>query len=80
LKGAQYAAEEISPVLNSACFTPVTSTKATWLSAVYQYSNGVMIPSTQNGVIQPRVASGASTKNYQQMNKWFTTLMTDTFS
>jgi sulfide dehydrogenase [flavocytochrome c] flavoprotein subunit len=80
LKGAQYAAEEISPVLNSACFTPVTSTKATWLSAVYQYSNGVMIPSTQNAVSQPRAATGASTKNYEQMNKWFTTLMTDTFS
>lgn len=80
LKGPQYAAEEISPVLNSACYTPVTSTKATWLSSVYQFSNGAMIPSTQNGVTQPRSASSASRKNYEQMNKWFATLMTDTFS
>ena len=80
LKGNQYALEETSPVLNSACFTPLTSTKATWLSAVYQYSNGVMIPSTQNGFKQPRAALAASTGNYSDMQKWFTTLMGDTFA
>ncbi len=80
LKGSQYAVNEISPVLNSACFTPVTRTQATWLSSVYQYANGVMIPSTQNAVTQPRAALSASTKNYQNMNKWFATLMGDTFS
>ena len=80
LKGNQYALAESSPVLNSACFTPVTSTKATWLSAVYQYSNGTMVPSTQNGFAQPRVATSASTDNYADMNKWFSTLMGDTFA
>lgn len=80
LKGNQYALEETAPVLNSACFTPLTSTKATWLSAVYQYSNGVMVPSTQNGVAQPRVATAASAGNYSDMQKWFTTLMSDTFA
>lgn len=80
LKGNQYALEETAPVLNSACFTPLTSTKATWLSAVYQYSNGIMIPSTQNGFTQPRAATAASTENYSDMQKWFNTLMSDTFA
>lgn len=80
LKGNQYALDETAPVLNSACFTPVTSTMATWLSAVYQYSGGVMVPSTQNNVTQPRAALSASIKNYENMNTWFATLMGDTFS
>ena len=80
LKGASYALEENSPVLNSACFTPVTSTKATWLSAVYQYSNGVMVPSNQNGYSQPRSAVNASKENYADMKKWFSALMGDTFA
>lgn len=80
LKGDAYALAESSPVLNSACFTPVTSTKATWLSAVYQYSNGLMIPSTANGYTQPRAAVAASRGNYSDMEKWFKTLMSDTFA
>lgn len=80
LKGNSYALAESSPVLNSACFTPVTSTTATWLSAVYQYSNGLMVPSTQNGYTQPRTATSASKENYSDMEKWFSTLMGDTFA
>lgn len=80
MKGATFALEETSPVLNSACFTPLTSTKATWLSAVYQYANGIMVPSTANGVTQPRAATSASTGNYEDMEKWFSTLMGDTFA
>ena len=79
LMGSQYALAETSPVLNSACYTPVTSTRATWLSAVYQYANGVMVPSTENGVTQPRVATSATAGNYEDMEKWFATLMGDTF-
>jgi sulfide dehydrogenase [flavocytochrome c] flavoprotein chain len=80
LKGNQYALAETAPVLNSACFTPVTGTKATWLSAVYQYSNGAMVPSMQNGSTQPRAAMTASSDNYSDMEKWFKTLMSDTFA
>lgn len=78
--GNDYALAEPSPVLNSACFTPVTSTKATWLSAVYQYSSGSYIPSTNNTITQPRAATSASTNNYSDMKKWFSTLMTDSFN
>lgn len=82
LKGNQYALAESSPVLNSACFTPLTSSKATWLSAVYQYdpAKGLMVPSTQNGVTQPKVAASATKDNYSDMQKWFSTLMSDTFA
>ena len=80
LKGSAYALEETSPVLNSACYTPVNATKATWLSAVYQYANGVMVPSTQNGATQPMAARSATGDNYEDMEKWFATLMGDTFA
>ena len=80
IKGSLYALEETAPVLNSACYTPLTSTRATWLSAVYQYANGVMVPSTENGITQPRAAASATTGNYGDMEKWFATLMGDTFS
>ena len=80
LLGTSYAVNETSPVLNSACFTPVNSTMASWLSAVYQYSGGAMTPSTANGVTQPRASNGASRGNYKDMEKWFATLMGDSFS
>ena len=80
LLGPQYATEELSPVLNSACFTPLTSSKATWLSAVYQYSGGAMVASGYNGFSQPRAATLATSDNYSDMLKWFSTLMGDTFS
>lgn len=80
LMGSLHALEESTPVLNSACYTPLTSTKATWLSAVYRYSNGTMAPSNLNGITQPRAATKASAENYSDMEKWFRTLMSDTFS
>lgn len=80
LLGNLYAVNETSPVLNSACFTPLNATMASWLSAVYQYSGGVMVPSTANGVAQPRASNGASRGNYKDMEKWFATLMGDSFS
>lgn len=67
-------------VLNSACFTPLNSSLASWLSAVYQYSGGAMLPSTANGVVQPRASNGASRSNYKDMEKWFATLMRDSFA
>jgi NADH dehydrogenase FAD-containing subunit len=71
-----------NPVTNSACFTPITATTATWLSAVYQYD-----ATTQKMVIPPQhnsgkaIAAPAATKeNYEDMLVWFKTLMGDTFS
>ena len=69
-------------VTNSACYTPITATTATWLSAVYQYDPGsrsmVILPQHNNGAAI--AASAATSDNYQDMQRWFTTLMGDTFS
>lgn len=71
-----------SPVTNSACYTPITSTTATWLSAVYQYdaaTKTMMIPLQHNkgGAI---AAPAPTADNYEDMLTWFATLMGDTFS
>ncbi|MBK7592974.1 MAG: NAD(P)/FAD-dependent oxidoreductase [Betaproteobacteria bacterium] len=69
-------------VTNSACYTPITATTATWLSAMYQYD-----PTTRTMVILPQhnngkaiAAAEATSDNYQDMQRWFTTLMGETFS
>mgnify|MGYP006320536053 CR=1 FL=1 len=62
--------------------TRITATLATWLSALYQYD-----PVTKTMVILPQhnnrnaiAASSANSDNYQDMQRWFTTLMGETFS
>jgi sulfide dehydrogenase [flavocytochrome c] flavoprotein chain len=65
-----------SPVTNSSCFTPITKTTASWLSVVYKYQNGIMVPAG-NGVTE---SNGATSENYEDMLKWFNNLMSDTFA
>jgi len=75
------------PVANSACFSPITASTASWLTAVYQYdaadgkmkvaSNGGKI--TFNGVTAtPTEAASITSDNFQDMGTWFKTLMLDT--
>ncbi|HMM87342.1 MAG: FCSD flavin-binding domain-containing protein [Gammaproteobacteria bacterium] len=71
------------PTANSACYSPVSSTLASWLTAVYQYD-----PATGSMVIRDQVtgsaaateAKAASSDNFGKMGKWFKTLMSDTFA
>ena len=52
LRSLQGKAVDPAPVTNSACYTPITATTATWLSAVYQYDaeKGIMkIPARHHG-------------------------------
>ena len=65
------------PITNSSCFTPITKTTASWLSVVYRYDpvTKTMLP-TGNGVTE---SNGATSENYEDMLKWFTNLMADTF-
>ena len=66
------------PMTNSSCFTPITKTTASWLTAVYRYdpvSKTMMV--TGNGITE---SNGANSENYEDMLKWFNNLMTDTFS
>jgi hypothetical protein len=74
-------------VTNSACYTPITLTTATWLSAVYQYDavdKKMAVPSWHIPAIGAPAgaiaATAATTENYQDMLVWFRTLMGDTFS
>jgi hypothetical protein len=74
-------------VTNSACYTPITATTATWLSAGYQYVQGTNPPATGKMAVPIQHNNGtaisapsATTGNYEDMLKWFKTLMADTFA
>ena len=67
-----------SPVTNSSCYSPITADTASWLTAVFGYDalTGTM-----------KVVGGAATEaahrsqdNYEEMFKWFNTLMSDSFA
>ena len=66
-----------SPITNSACYSPITATTASWLSVVYHYdpASKTMVPAAG----QPQEAQSITTGNYSQMKTWFSTLMQDTF-
>lgn len=67
-----------APVTNSACYSPITATTASWLTAVFAYDSQSRtmkaVPASSGE------ASGPSGDNYEQMFKWFRTLMADTFA
>ena len=67
-----------APVTNSACFSTITMTQASWLTAVFQYNPATL------AMAPVAASSGASTgwnsDNFQDMGKWFSTLMGDSFA
>jgi NADPH-dependent 2,4-dienoyl-CoA reductase/sulfur reductase-like enzyme len=71
-------APDPAPVTNSACFSTITMSQASWLTAVFQYD-----PLTR--LMTPvAAASGASagwnSEHFRDMNTWFGSLMSDTFA
>ena len=66
-----------APVTNSACYSPITATTASWLSVVYHYDPVSQTMKAAPG--QPVEAPAITTGNYSQMNTWFKVLMSDTF-
>lgn len=82
-------APDAQPVANSACFSPITASTASWLSAVYQYdpterkmkvaSNGGKIV-VDGAPAVPTEAGAIDSDNFKNMGIWFTTLMGDTLS
>jgi sulfide dehydrogenase [flavocytochrome c] flavoprotein subunit len=75
------------PVANSACFSPITSSTASWLTAVYQFdpADRKMKVASSGGktVINgaPATATEAAainSDNFKDMGTWFQTLMGDT--
>ena len=71
-------APDPAPVTNSACYSTITMSQASWLTAVFQYdtANGRM-----KGVAAGSAASiGWSKDHFDEMNTWFKALMADSFS
>jgi sulfide dehydrogenase [flavocytochrome c] flavoprotein chain len=74
-----------SPVANSACYSPITRSTASWLTAVYQYDAAAtkMMVAANGGLTAGAgavEASTISTRNYNQMFTWFYSLMGDSFA
>jgi len=64
-----------APVTNSACYSPITASTASWLSGVYQYD-----PASGTMKLSKLAASaGATNRNYEDMSTWFNALMQDSF-
>lgn len=67
-----------NPKTNSACYSPISTTQASWLTAVYEYDS-----TTKNMKAVAKgnypVSGAASTKNYSKMFEWSTNLFADTF-
>lgn len=67
-----------APVTNSACFSTITMTQASWLASVFQYN-----PATASmvaSVAGSGASAGWSTGNFKDMNTWFNALMADSFA
>ena len=74
-----------APVANSACYSPITASTASWLTAVYQYDavNKKMVVAANGGnPVGAKATESASINNanFKQMNTWFNTLMSDSFA
>lgn len=63
---------------NSACFSPITATQASWLTAVYRYNRDTgamgLVPNSLGE------ADGWNSENYREMFTWSENLFADTFS
>jgi NADH dehydrogenase FAD-containing subunit len=67
-----------NPKTNSACYSPISRTQASWLTAVYEYDLATKNMKVVNGANYP-VSGTASIKNYSKMFEWSTNLFADTF-
>jgi NADPH-dependent 2,4-dienoyl-CoA reductase/sulfur reductase-like enzyme len=68
-----------APKTNSACYSPITADTASWLTVVYGYDavNKKMVAVPGAGPIE---AAAATQDNFNDMKKWFATLMADSFA
>ena len=67
-----------SPITNSACYSPITADTASWLTAVFAFD-----PVSRTMQPVPGAAGEAAARskdNYEEMFKWFNTLMQDSFA
>ena len=67
-----------APVTNSACFSTITMSQASWLHALFQYD-------AATASMKPVAAAGAASvgwngDHFEDMGQWFKALMADTFA
>jgi sulfide dehydrogenase [flavocytochrome c] flavoprotein subunit len=66
------------PHTNSACYSPITFETASWLTANFAYDP--VSKTMQPVAASSGEASARSKDNFEEMGKWFTALMGDTFA
>ena len=66
-----------NPKTNSTCYSPVSNTEATWLTAIYQYDSASKDMKIMPGYPKAGAPSG---KNFLDMSNWTGNLFSDTFS
>lgn len=64
-----------SPKTNSACYSPISSNEASWLSGVFRYDD-----ETESMVLANIDDGAPSTNNYSAMFNWTGNLFSDTFA
>ncbi len=74
----QGLAVDPAPVTSSACYSTVTMSTASWLTAVFAYEAASRtmkaVPASSGEAARP------SAENFKDMEKWFRALMADTFA
>ncbi|MBP8145794.1 FAD/NAD(P)-binding oxidoreductase [Pseudorhodoferax sp.] len=67
-----------APVTNSACFSTITQTQASWLHALFQYdpARATMVPVAAAG----GASNGWNGDHFEAMGTWFRALMADSFA
>jgi NADPH-dependent 2,4-dienoyl-CoA reductase/sulfur reductase-like enzyme len=83
LRAFQGQQPDQAPVTNSACYSPITNTTASWLTAVFHYdSNSKTMKQWSDGAFTGTniEATAIDSKNFTRMNTWFNALMSDSFS
>jgi sulfide dehydrogenase [flavocytochrome c] flavoprotein chain len=81
LRAFRGLAPDTDVVVNSACYSPITASTASWLTALYQHDASI---APAGGYVMvggaPSEATSPTSDNYSDMNKWFSTLMGETFA
>jgi NADH dehydrogenase FAD-containing subunit len=84
LRSLKGLAPDPAPKTNSACYSPISATTASWLSAVYEYNSDTKqmqpIDIVPNLVLDKYAAGAPNAENYRSMFNWAGNLFADTFS
>ncbi len=84
LRSLKGLAPDTAPKTNSACYSPVSATTASWLTAVYEYNSATKqmqpIDVVPNGTLDKYAAGAPSAENYRSMFNWSGNLFADTFA